>query len=56
MRKLTVGEIALLEEAFGGRIDYERVRLRLGAGRNTAAIAAFRNGNSGDHPAPEHLF
>lgn len=46
MRKLTAGEIALLEEAFGDRIDYEKVRLRLGAGRNTAAIAAFRNGNT----------
>jgi hypothetical protein len=46
MRKLTAGEIALLEEAFGGRIDYASVRLRLGAGRNTAAIAAFRKGNS----------
>lgn len=46
MRALKAGEIALLEEAFGDRIDYKRVGLRLGAGRNAAAIAAFRNGNT----------
>jgi hypothetical protein len=46
MRRLTAGEIAMLEEAFGDRIDYEKVRLRLGAGRNATAIAAFRNGNA----------
>jgi hypothetical protein len=46
MRALTEGEIELLKEGFGDRIDYERVRLRLGASRNAAAAAAFRNGNS----------
>jgi hypothetical protein len=46
MRGLTAGEIALLREAFGDRVDYRTVRLRLGSGRNAAAIAAFRNGNT----------
>jgi hypothetical protein len=45
LRELTPGEIALLKEAFGVSIDYERVRLRSGAGRNAAALAAFRKGN-----------
>ncbi|MEO7177565.1 MAG: DUF4157 domain-containing protein [Allosphingosinicella sp.] len=46
MRGLTPGEIAVLQEAFGDRVDYGTVRLRSGAGRNAAAIAAFRKGNS----------
>jgi hypothetical protein len=46
VRALTAGEIALLEQAFGDRIDYGKVRLRFGAGGNAAAIAAFRNGNT----------
>ncbi|HYW16785.1 MAG TPA: DUF4157 domain-containing protein [Allosphingosinicella sp.] len=46
MRGLKAGEIALLEKAFGDRIDYARVRLRSGAGGNPAAMAAFRNGNT----------
>ncbi len=46
MRRLKSGEIALLAEAFGDRIDYARVRLRSGAGRNVAAILAFRNDNT----------
>lgn len=46
MRALTAGEIALLREGFGDRIDYERIRLRQGHGRNPTAIAAFRNGNT----------
>ncbi|MGA9582621.1 MAG: DUF4157 domain-containing protein [Allosphingosinicella sp.] len=46
MRRLKAGEIGLLEEAFGDRIDYARVRLRSGAGRNVAAMIAFRNGNT----------
>lgn len=46
MRGLVRGEIALLEEAFGDRIDYGRVRLRFGAGGNAAAVVAFRNGNT----------
>jgi hypothetical protein len=46
MRGLKPGEIALLREAFGDGIDYERVRLRLGAGGNPAALTAFRNGNT----------
>ncbi|MEA3011210.1 MAG: hypothetical protein QOJ91_2902 [Sphingomonadales bacterium] len=45
MRGLTPGEIALLREAFGDRMDYGKIRLRSGAGRNAAAIAAFRKGN-----------
>jgi hypothetical protein len=46
LRTLRASEIALLREAFGDRLDYASVRLRLGAGRNAAAIAAFRNGNT----------
>jgi hypothetical protein len=46
MRRLKTGEIELLQGAFGNRIDYSQVRLRSGAGRNPAAIAAFRNGNT----------
>jgi hypothetical protein len=46
MRGLTAGEIGLLEEAFGERLPYRRVRLRRGHGGNPAAIAAFRNGNT----------
>ncbi|MGZ8284380.1 MAG: eCIS core domain-containing protein [Allosphingosinicella sp.] len=46
MRKLSAGEVALVEEAFGDRVDCGRVRLRFGAGRNAAAIAAFRKGNT----------
>jgi hypothetical protein len=46
MRGLAAGEVALLREAFGDRVDYDSVRIRLGAGRNVAAIAAFRNRNT----------
>ena len=46
MRGLKAGEIALLQEAFGDRLAYEGVRLRLGHGGNPAAVAAFRNGNT----------
>ncbi|MFL6846002.1 MAG: DUF4157 domain-containing protein [Allosphingosinicella sp.] len=46
IRPLRPGEIALLEPAFGSRIPYEAVRLRLGHGGNPAAMAAFRNGNT----------
>jgi hypothetical protein len=46
MRSLTAAETGLLKEAFGERLPYERIRLRLGAGGNPAAIAAFRNGNT----------
>jgi Domain of unknown function (DUF4157) len=46
MRGLKAGEIALLRDAFGDRLDYRGVRLRLGHGGNPAAMAAFRNGNT----------
>ena len=46
MRGLKASEIALLRDAFGERIAYEGVRLRLGHGGNPAAMAAFRNGNT----------
>ena len=46
MRRLTTNEIALLRTAFGDRLPYREVRLRLGHGGNPAAIAAFRNGNT----------
>lgn len=45
-RKLTQKEVALLRSAFGERLAYERVRLRLGHGGNAAAALAFRNGNT----------
>jgi hypothetical protein len=44
-RRLTAGEIALARAAFGGRIDYARVRLRDGPGVHPFALAAFANGN-----------
>jgi len=46
MRRLTEGEVDLLRDAFGDRLDYGRVRLRPGHGGNPAAVAAFRNGNT----------
>ena len=46
MRRLTAGEVALLRDAFGGRLDYGRVRLRPGAGGNPVAAIAFAGGNS----------
>jgi hypothetical protein len=46
MRNLTAGEIALLRDAFGEGLPYDRVRLRLGHGGNPAAMSAFRNGNT----------
>ncbi len=46
MRRLKASEMAVLREAFGDRLDYDRVRLRLGHGGNPAAMAAFRNGNT----------
>jgi hypothetical protein len=45
-RKLTAGEIRLAREAFGDRIDYDRVRLRDGPGTNAAAHIAFMKGNT----------
>ena len=45
VRGLTEGEIALARTAFGDSIDYDRVRIRLGAGGNPIAWLAFRNGN-----------
>jgi hypothetical protein len=44
-RKLTAGEIALAREAFGDRIDYDKVRLSDGPGTNAAAHIAFLKGN-----------
>lgn len=46
MRGLKASEIALLREAFGDRLAYDGVRLRLGHSGNPAAVAAFRNGNT----------
>jgi hypothetical protein len=46
MRRLEAGEIELLRDAWGDRIDLDSVRLRLGHGFNPAALAAFRNGNT----------
>lgn len=46
MRRLKAGEIALLAEAFGDRVDYGSVRLRPGHGGNPAAFIAFASGNS----------
>jgi hypothetical protein len=46
LRKLSSGEIELLTPAFGSRVPYEAVTLRLGHGGNPAAMAAFRNGNT----------
>jgi len=40
-RPLTSGEVALAREAFGDRIDYDRVRICCGAGGNPAAAIAF---------------
>jgi hypothetical protein len=36
----------MIEAAFGERLPYGRVRLRLGHGGNPAAMTAFRNGNT----------
>ena len=44
-RKLTAGEIALAEAAFGKEIDYDRVKLTDGPGNNFAAHIAFARGN-----------
>jgi Domain of unknown function (DUF4157) len=44
-RKLTAGEIKLAREAFGDRIDYNKVRLSDGPGTNAAAHIAFMKGN-----------
>lgn len=44
-RALTPGEMALAREAFGRRLDYDRLTLIAGAGRNLLARAAFRQGN-----------
>ena len=45
MRVLTPGEIDLARQALGERVDYSRIRLCYGAGRNPVAALAFRNGN-----------
>lgn len=44
-RKLTAGEIALAREAFGDKIDYDKVRLSDGPGTNPMAHMAFAKGN-----------
>ena len=44
-RPLTGGEIGLARQAFGGGIDYPRVRFRAGPGRSLAARIAFAKGN-----------
>jgi hypothetical protein len=44
-RPLTAGEIALARAAFGGRIDYGRVKLSDGPGNNPLAHMAFAKGN-----------
>ena len=44
-RPLTDEEIALATPAFGAAIDYARVRIIAGSGRNPIAAAAFANGN-----------
>ena len=46
LRALRQSEIELLKPAFGGRLPYEAIRVRLGHGGNPAAMAAFRNGNT----------
>jgi hypothetical protein len=46
MRALAASEIALLKEAFGDRVTYPGVRLRLGHGGNPAAMIAFKNKNT----------
>lgn len=46
LRPLTPGEIGLVEEAFGGRIDSRRLRLVDGHDDNPLPRAAFRNGNT----------
>ena len=44
-RPLTAAEIALAREAFGGRIDYSRVKLSDGPGNHPFAHMAFAKGN-----------
>jgi Domain of unknown function (DUF4157) len=44
-RRLTQGEIALAQAAFGEALAYERVRLSDGPGGNFAAHIAFARGN-----------
>lgn len=44
-RPLTAGEIALTRAAFGGKIDYARVKLSDGPGNNPLAHMAFAKGN-----------
>jgi hypothetical protein len=44
-RKLTAKEIALAREAFGDKIEYDRVRLSDGPGFNPMAHMAFAKGN-----------
>lgn len=46
MRALGASEIALLKDAFGDRVGYPDVRLRLGHGGNPAAMIAFANRNT----------
>jgi hypothetical protein len=46
LRPLTAGEVALLDDAFQGRIDSRRVRLVDGHDDNPLPRAAFRNGNT----------
>ncbi|HYD38924.1 MAG TPA: hypothetical protein VEA60_14990, partial [Allosphingosinicella sp.] len=46
MRRLTEGEIALLEPVFPRGMPYSKVRLRQGHGGNLAALLAFASGNS----------
>ena len=44
-RPLTAGEIALAQAAYGGKIDYGRVKLSDGPGSNPLAHMAFAKGN-----------
>jgi type VI secretion system secreted protein VgrG len=44
-RALTEGEIATAREAFGDGVDYDRIRIGKGPGRNPVAWLARRNGN-----------
>lgn len=42
-RRLTAGEKELLRDVFRGMIDYDRIRLQDGAGRNPIALVALRS-------------
>jgi hypothetical protein len=40
-RPYTAGELAALQPVFGATVDYDRIKLRRGAGRNPIAAIAF---------------